>query len=521
MDLNIKARDYSTFDLSHLHRTTFDMGKLIPLSTKVTMPGDRINVSVDAFVRGMPTIAPILDKIDIKINHFYVPYRVLWNKFEEYYTKNNIHKALGEPAPTLPTTKPKLDSLSGLPFNINYPCGRLADYLGVSPGYGKLNLEYQSISAMPFLAYQKIFLDYYAPQRWVNYLMENGQEHPLAQLKLSLEKVKKGNGGDIGYVSDFTWLGFLQNVNWNHDYFTNALPTPSLFDDAKLNLISQKWEGSSFLIDQGQGNSLSLKFGLTPHGNINNNLLSTVRDLRKNIATQHYLEVLNQGGGRYMETLKVLWNQDMDNRTLQRSEYIGGDVLQLFVNEVESTATTDKGNLGDVGGKPVGGGTTENEYFEADEFGIYMCLMHVVPKRTYSDAMSKSLWFTKDVDDLPNPEFEGIGDEAVYQYELTGKHTGVNYGLGVWGYVPRYSEYKTSIDRFSGEMRHTLEHWHLGSNAEEVEQYTTISPEFLNCNPREDIFNVDEPDKFLGTFNVKIKAQRKLSANPTPGIPYI
>ena len=437
-------------------------------------------------------------------------------------TKNNIHKSLGQPEPTLPTTRANTDP-AFTPAS-KYPCGRLADYLGVSPEYGIPNQDIQPISAMPFLAYQKIFLDYYAPQRWVNYLLETGQSHPLAQLKLQLETVKRGNGGDLGKVTDENWLGKLQNVNWSHDYFTNALPTPSLFDDARLNLISEKWGNIPFQTEPfipGQTGQGQLFMGGTLNGNYNKHILATVRDLRRNIATQHYLEILNQGGGRYMETLKVLWNQDMDNRTLQRSEYIGGDVLQLFVNEVESTATTDNGNLGDVGGKPVGGGTCQNEYFEADEFGIYMCLMHVVPKRTYSDGMSKALWFTKDVDDLPNPEFEGIGDEAVYQYELTGKHTHSNYGLDVWGYVPRYSEYKTSIDRFSGEMRESLEHWHLGSNAEELENYKTVSPEFLNCNPREDIFNVDEPDKFLGTFNIKIKAKRKLSANPTPGIPYI
>ena len=269
MDLNIKERDYSTFDLSHLHRTTFDMGKIIPISTKVIIPGDKVNVSVDAFVRGMPTIAPILDKIDIKINHFYVPYRVLWNKFEEFYTKNNIHTALGEPAPTMPTFKTALNPLNGQPLNPNYPCGRLADYLGVSPEYGKQNYEYLPISAMPLLAYHKIFLDYYAPQRWVNYLVENLGDHPLAKLKINLEKIKKGNGGDLGVVNEATWLGELQSVNWNHDYFTNALPTPSLFDDAKLNLIAEKWQNSGFFIDQQQGIPSVLRFGSTQYGNGN------------------------------------------------------------------------------------------------------------------------------------------------------------------------------------------------------------------------------------------------------------
>ena len=234
---------------------------------------------------------------------------------------------------------------------------------------------------------------------------------------------------------------------------------------------------------------------------------------------QQFLEKMQYGGGRYIETMKVIWGQDIPDATLQRPEYLGGDVIPLFVNEVESTSETQYAKLGDVGGKPVGAGRFEDIEFQVDEFGVYMVLAHVVPKRSYADAMDR-MWLQKDVLDFPLPDFEGIGDQAVYSYEFNGKawHDDYNNTYGVFGYVPRYSEYKGQLDRFSGELRNTLKHWHLGMTAEDFGNIKEISPEFIECKPREDIFNVNEPDKLLGTFQMNITANRKLSNNPLPGL---
>lgn len=523
---NVKNRGYSSFDLSHKHITSYDMGKLFPISCKVVLPGDKLKLSVDAFTRGASTVLPIMDNINLKVNHFYVPFRVLWGKFEEFYTKSQNHILEGLDPPTMPTVWNTLNERE----DDNYPCGRLADYLGVSKYYGRTGTQVpEAISAMPFLAYHKIFLDYYAPQRWVEYLTSSGTAHPLMQLKKKLHDVKIGNGGNLPYtlggITENDWLGQMHNVGWNHDYFTNALPTPTLFDDAKLKLVKDGGELFSTINSFDPNHPVLSFMGTDFYATANKNALATVRDLRQSIASQHYLEMMHYGGGRYMETLKVFWDQEIDNRTLQRSEYIGGDVFQMFVNEVESTAETDGRPLGDVAGKPVGAGSGAHEYYEADEFGIYMCMAHLVPRRSYSDAMDKALFFTNTVDELPNPEFEGIGDEAVFLYELNGKsfQTGdISDAFKVFGYVPRYSNYKTSLDRFSGEMRGSLKQWHMGTTAEELEPFTQIVPEFIECHPREDIFNVPgESDKFYGTFKINIDVKRKLGVNPMPGVSYI
>lgn len=88
------------------------MGKLVPIACIPTLPGDKIQVDVSAFVRGMPTVAPIMDKVDIKINHFYVPYRILWDYFPEFISNSEKYKFRENgKKPTMPVmdTKPFVD----------------------------------------------------------------------------------------------------------------------------------------------------------------------------------------------------------------------------------------------------------------------------------------------------------------------------------------------------------------------------------------------------------------------------
>lgn len=512
--INGNKPNYSTFDLSHTHKTSFDMGNLVPIACIPTLPGDKFSTDIGAFVRGQPTIAPILDKVDIKINQFYVPYRVLWEKWEEFYMQDDMWKATDDPKPEVPMIHNKTVE-AGYP---DYPLGRLGDYLGISKDWNPDQpYAHPPVTAFPFLAYNKIYLDWYAPQRWVNYLFDSGQtQHPLAQLKITLNQIKKGDGGIIFKNANTDALLNLRNVGWNHDMFSNALPSPEMFDGSRVLIKNEEFHNSAQFIPHPTQPDMSVPFTDDQYGDHNRQILATVRDLRKSIAFQHYLERLNDAGGRYMEGSEVFWNEEISNRTLQRSEYIGGDAFSLFTTEVESTAETDQQDLGALAGKPVAGGKTNTEYMQCEEFGIFMVLAHVVPKRSYSDAMSKPLWFTQDVMDFPLPDFEGIGDEAIRRYEVHGFDA--TSSDGVFGYVERFQHYKTAIDRFSGDMRSSLLHWHLGETKDTLEPFQQISPGFIECNPREDIFKVDEPQKMLGTFSINVKAKRKLQYNPQQGM---
>lgn len=516
--LRVNDVDFSTFDLGHINRTTFDMGNLVPLACIQTLPRDKFEVTVSNFIRAMPTNVPMIDGLDLKINHFYVPYRILWNGFEQFISQGYNSRIHTEQLPLV-----KLKNIDE-PSTPNYPNGRLADYLGLSAVDITTGGE-KDVSAMPFLAYQKIYLDHYAPKRWVNYRNADGSETDLNLLRSGLESIRDGDGGNVlEFISQSGSLGKLRQVNWNHDYFTNALPSPTLFADQKISLFttgSYDPELGEFanIFETEPGGVPFDPLG-TPTARDNYAKLGTIRDLRTSISLQHYLEKLQQADGGYLETMKVHWNQDLQNDLLQRSEYLGGDVTTIFNNEVESTADTSASggqSLGSLAGKPIGGGTSGKTHMYSDEFGIYMAIAHVVPKRSYASAVNR-MWLDTIPTEFPNPDFENIGDQAVQRFELTG----VFGQTAIWGFVPRYSQYKTALDRFSGEFRYSLKDWHYGTFADELLPFPTISPQFMDCHPRQDVFQVPgEPDKLLGTFKFDIKAMRPLQSTAQPGIGYI
>lgn len=570
--------NFSKFDLSHTHKTSMDMGQIVPIACIPTLPGDKINVDVDAFIRGMPTIAPIMDKVDIKINHFYVPYRVLWSRFEEFISHSDKHKLRGDEKPTIPvfdaynlslSYKDKLKKLKAMPesakfkyfplmeaYSAKYQLGKLVNYLGldtqIMPDKENDTTHKDLISLMPILAYNRIFLDYYAPQRWVNYFTQNNTSHWFMKLSKLMETIKNSNnykltastGGvntsdlmdflglsGVSYIpndfqDDVTALLSIKNVYWNQDYFSSALPEPTLFGDVKIPLFDEDVPDAKkhFIASGGSRVEFASSGNYANATDIahNNSVLATIRDLRKSISLQHYFETLSQSGGRYLETMEVMFGKRLPDDMLNYSEYLGGSVIPLFVNEVEQTSPAMVGNkqtyLGDLSGKPVAAGDTENVFFEADEYGIYMCMAHIVPKRSYSGHFNRA-WRELDALDLPNPAFEGLGDQAVYMYEL-GNSTKSNAN-NIFGYVPRYAHYKTVLDRYSGEMEHTLRQWHLGDGDKSLVATGSngVSPKMFLCQPRNDIFHVpDEPDKFICTYNIKIDAVRPLAYEAPVGV---
>nr|QJB21192.1 MAG: major capsid protein [Microvirus sp.] len=540
--VNFTNPNYSRLDLSHVHRTSFDMGKIIPIDIQAVMPGDSFDINVEHFIRTMPTIVPIMDNVDLKINHFFVPYRILWEKFPEWLAMSDSHTILGEQKPEIPkfrmSQKPSARVGESLP---KYPNGRLADYLGLpSVWSGTMTSSFGDVpdkdffNVFPLLAYHKIVLDWYSPQRWVEYLNAGDDaNHSLIQLKKMLQFFKKSSGGKTNWMASSPsynnqQLFMLRNVNWNNDLFTQALPTPTLFNDVKIPFLNDNASvyGEGLRVYEFDNGQVSHKIvpsdGRDENGEFFNNSekMATIRQLRENIALQHFLETMQQGGGRYMETMKLIWGQDIPDATLQRSDYLGGDVTPIFFNEVESNAGTAENNLGDVAGKPVSGGRGSNINFKADEFGIYLCLAHVVPKRSYSDAIDIKVWKFDEPTDLPNKHFEHLGDEAIYSSELIGSNA---IDGQIFGYIPRYLRWKGSIDRYSGELRHTLKHWHLGTTAKEIGNYPTISPTFLEAKPRMDIFNVNdgETDNIFGVFHFDMQVNRGLTYNPQPGLNYI
>ena len=64
---------YNSFPLKHEHKTTCDMGQLIPIMCKEVIPGDIWRVHANLFMRLIPQLAPFMHQVTARIYFFYEP----------------------------------------------------------------------------------------------------------------------------------------------------------------------------------------------------------------------------------------------------------------------------------------------------------------------------------------------------------------------------------------------------------------------------------------------------------------
>ena len=75
---------YSVFDLSYEKKFTCDMAQLIPVMCDEVVPGDIFQIGAQAVIRFQPLVAPILHEVNMYVHYFFVPYRLLWDDWEDF-----------------------------------------------------------------------------------------------------------------------------------------------------------------------------------------------------------------------------------------------------------------------------------------------------------------------------------------------------------------------------------------------------------------------------------------------------
>lgn len=132
------------FDLSYPLQTTFDAGVLVPFYVQDTLPNDTFYISAKSFIRAQPMTAPLLHDVDVFLQYFYCPERILWDKTEDFFL--GIPDETGA-LPVRPTIKAPVAGWAN---------GSLADYLGFPTEQGEIEH-----SAIPFRAYAAIYNEFY------------------------------------------------------------------------------------------------------------------------------------------------------------------------------------------------------------------------------------------------------------------------------------------------------------------------------------------------------------------------
>jgi hypothetical protein len=127
----------SKHSLSHYRLFSADMGKIVPIGLTEVLPGDTIQQATSALVRVTPLATPVMHPVNVKIHHWFVPNRIVWDDWESFITGGED----GADTSTFPTID--VSAVSGN--------GTLADYLGIPAACG------EPVNALPFRCYAKIY----------------------------------------------------------------------------------------------------------------------------------------------------------------------------------------------------------------------------------------------------------------------------------------------------------------------------------------------------------------------------
>lgn len=472
----------SIHNLSHYALHTFDMGELIPVGHLEVLPGDSVKMATSCLLRVSPLMTPVMHPVNVRIHHWFVPYRVLWEGWEDFITGGP--DGLSETMPTY-----TVDGSMGQ--------GTLTDYLGIPPGYTG------TVTKFPFQAYQLIWNEFYRDQ-------------------------------DLQPEADIDTDVSLKRVAWEKDRFTQARPWTQKGPDVTLPIgatapVVSAGDGRPTWQNQATtytspltsiGASAEAQWGAGPNPNgvqdmywnqtrleadLTQATSSTINDVRLAFALQRYQEARAQYGSRYTEYLRYLGVRSSDAR-LQRPEYLGGGRSTISFSEVlrtgnESTASEGEGVIGEMRGHGISAMRSRSFVRFFEEHGVVMSLASLRPRTMYMDGLHRS-WLRRTKEDYWQKELELIGQEEVYKAELWAQSADP---MGPFGYNDRFGSYRHKFSYVSSDFRTTMNDWHLSRSfaAEPV-----LNGAFIECVPSKRIHAEQTADVIWGMFNHNVRMRR-------------
>lgn len=472
----------------------------------------------------------------------------------------------------------------------NYQSAKLLNYLGymyipdeysrqMSAGTGQPAnpfVDNLKVSPFPLLAYQKIYQDFFRFTQWedlnssaynVDYIGDSGNS------KSSYDFIEGITDSDRSKLTDTGFLAMRYN-NWRKDVFTGVLPS-SQFGDVSLltgdvetsergtltgtfnvpesfvhsteddsdfytsrldeKNMALKFRGGRFSIDgeplvvPASSGSVSVPFGSDQVSDAQLKAQLSILDLRKALATQKLREITQAHDLTIKDQQKAHWGVTLPDTLSGECSFIGNVTSDIDINEVvnQNLYGSDNNGRATISGKGTGFDDSRLGTYEAKEFGIVMVVYTATPLLDY-EAIGTDMQLVKtNVDDFPIPEYDKLGLDTIPSYWLSNSDYVGTRSKSI-GWLPRYIDFKASVDLVRGEFLQTLKSW-VAPVSRDILKNTYFNPHSsswrafkVNPSVLNPIFGMNvadgtESDQFYVNAYFDVKVQRNLDYS---GMPY-
>jgi hypothetical protein len=566
----------SSFDLSSKKLFTAKVGEILPCFWQIAIPGTKYRISSDWFTRTVPVNTAAYTRIKEYYDFYAVPLRLISRALPQAFTQMTDYMTSASSSTTNTPALTSVPNISLSIFNqflqtanagdqsntrddaglpIVYGSCKLLDllgygsliassnvakaaitkkYLGVdSLGDADNPLVYQNsqiVNALPFLAYQKIYYDFFSNSQW--------EKH-----KAYAYNVDYWSGtGQISLVTDMVRLRY---ANYPKDYFMGMLPSSQYGSVAVLPSINSSRlpntivsfnndfdvSKSSVLINPSSSSTVSTASS-NPFSSerivfVNSNL--SALSIRATEYLQRWKEVVQFASKDYSDQMAAQFGIKAPEYMGNHAHYIGGWSSVININEVVNTNLDTDTSQASIAGKGVSSNSGHTLTYDCGaEHQVIMCVYHAVPMLDWNLTGQAPQLTVTAISDFPQPAFDQLGMQGVPALNLQ-NNPGRNVS-GSLGYNLRYWQWKSNIDTVHAGFRAgaayqswaaPLDGWQVLTSAGAWSyQSMKVRPQQLNSIfvPQIDATNCSVAfDQLLCNVNFQVYAVQNLDRN---GLPY-
>lgn len=565
----------SSFDLSSKKLFTAKIGEILPVYWQIAIPGTKYRISSDWFTRTVPVNTAAYTRIKEYYDFYAVPLRLISRALPQAFTQMSDYMTSAvsnsENTPQLTQVPYVTQALlstylqtanandqtntrddAGLP--LVYGSCKLLDMLGYgsviassNTGKAAITQKYlgldnlsdgvnplvyqlsQTVNALPFLAYQKVYFDFYSNSQWEKHLAYAYNVDYWA------------GGSPISLAADMLKLRY---ANYPKDYFMGILPNSQYGSVAVLpnqypnlpnsnSVLAYRSGSASPVGNPKPGSSVTTADPNSTDGTrylfLNSDL--SALSIRATEYLQRWKEVAQFSSKDYSDQMAARFGIKAPEYMGNHSHFIGGWSSVININEVVNTNLDTDDSQASIAGKGISSNSGHTLTYDCGaEHQVIICVYHAVPLLDWDLTGQAPQLTVTSISDFPEPAFDQLGMQVVPALNLQ-NNPGLKVATGnSLGYNLRYWQWKSNIDTVHAGFRKgtAYQSWSAPLNGYQVltgsgawsYQSMKVRPQQLNSIfvPQVDAANCSVAfDQLLCNVNFQVYAVQNLDRN---GLPY-